>query len=143
MCLEGFLGDVENACKYVDEVLKPQLGVKFSAYACEAMRTMRKWQFQNTNGNTTLCSWDLRTDNMLWRKSPAGPEEYECVILDHQLWAVGASPMYDLCTHLTISPTEEQGKTLVALGLKVYHETLVECGVTTCVICQAQLPRPS
>ena len=53
---------------------------------------------------------------MLWRKSPGGPEEYECVILDHQLWAVGASPMYDLCTHLAISLTEEQAKTYVALG---------------------------
>lgn len=129
--LEGFMGDVEIACKYVNEVLKPELGVKFSAYACQALRTLRAWHLQNSNGNTTLCSWDLRTDNMLWRKSPGGPEEYECVILDHQLWAVGASPMYDLCTHLAISLTEEQAKTYVALGLRLYHETLVECGVTT------------
>jgi hypothetical protein len=129
--LEGFMGDTSNACAYVDTVLKPVLGEKFAAYTIQALKTMRSWEFSNSNGNTTLCSFDLRTDNMLWRKSPGGPEEYECVVLDHQLWAVGASPMYDLCTHLTISPTEEQAKTYVGLGLKVYHETLVECGVTT------------
>jgi hypothetical protein len=38
---------------------------------------------------------------------------------------------YDLCVHLTCSNTEEQAKTYTPLALKLYHETLVECGVTT------------
>ena len=49
----------------------------------------------------------------LWLSGSYHPR---CVVLDHQLWAVGASPMYDLCTHLTISPTEEQAATYVTLG---------------------------
>jgi hypothetical protein len=40
-----------------------------------------------------LCTWDLRTDNMVWRKTPGGPAEYECVIIDHQIWQYGGAPM--------------------------------------------------
>jgi hypothetical protein len=104
------LGDAgqhtDQVCKYVDEVLNPlvgeklkdipHIGKKFAAYTIQALRTMKDWNFTSANGATTLCSWDLRTDNMSWRRSPAGPDEYECVILDQQLWAHGCSPMYRL-----------------------------------------------
>ena len=65
----------------------------------EAARDLRKWEFKGVTSNKALCSWDLRTDNMIWRKVHPKLDEYECVIIDHQIWMWGASPGYDLCTY--------------------------------------------
>lgn len=57
---------------------------------------------------------------MIWRKNPAaGPEAYECIILDHQMWSYGGAPMYDLAVFFGCSCTTEQMEERLSLGLKM------------------------
>jgi hypothetical protein len=86
--IRAFMGGAEPGMRYAKSELAKAFGEKFGAYAAEAVRTMEEWDLKSCTGdaNKTLCTWDLRTDNMVWRKTPGGPSEYECIIIDHQVW---------------------------------------------------------
>eukprot|EP01048_Picozoa_sp_COSAG05_P016556 COSAG05_NODE_2145_length_3481_cov_4.068007_2_plen_339_part_00 len=94
--IRGFMGGAECATNYAATDLTAAHGEKFGAYVTAAVKCMEEWDFKGCTANKTLCTWDLRTDNMVWRKTPGGPSEFECVIIDHQVWCYGAAPMFDV-----------------------------------------------
>lgn len=129
--IREFMGGAEVAASYAETDLTAALGEKFGAFVTTAVRTMEDWDFKGCTNNKVLCSWDLRTENMVWRRSPSGPQDYECVIIDHQVWSYGGAPTYDLAIFFGCSCTEEQMGPRVEVGLRTYHETLLAEGVTT------------
>eukprot|EP01043_Picozoa_sp_COSAG02_P046070 COSAG02_NODE_4277_length_5558_cov_8.385968_5_plen_275_part_00 len=129
--IHEFMGGIDIASGYAETDLSAALGAKFGAFVAAAVRTQEEWDFKGCTNNKVLCSWDLRTDNMVWRRSPGGPADYECVIIDHQVWSYGGAPTYDLACFFGCSCTEEQMKARVELGLRTYHETLLAEGVAT------------
>jgi|EP01046_Picozoa_sp_COSAG06_P016028 hypothetical protein len=131
--IRGMMGGTEVAAEYAATELTQALGEKFGAYVTAAVKTQEEWDFKGVTGdrNKVLCTWDLRTDNMVWRRTPGGPEDFECVVIDHQVWSYGGAPCFDLATFFGCSVTEEQMASRVDVGLRTYHETLVEMGVTT------------
>jgi hypothetical protein len=72
--------DVAVAIDFASNTLgkDPLLGEKFGAYVKAALTHQKEWYFKSkhTTGQKVLCMWDFRTDNMVWRKTPAGPAEY-------------------------------------------------------------------
>ena len=102
------------------------------AFVAAAVRTQEEWDFKGCTNNKVLCSWDLRTDNMVWRRSPGGPADYECVIIDHQVWSYGGAPTYDLACFFGCSCTEEQMKARVELGLRARNAARLSGAATPC-----------
>lgn len=133
MMIRGFMGGAEVAVEYAATDLTKAVGEKFGAYVTQAVKTMEEWDFKSVTGdkNKVLCTWDLRTENMVWRKTPGGPDDYECVIIDHQVWSYGGAPMYDLGCFFGCSCTVEQMAERVKVGLQAYHDQLLASGVTT------------
>jgi hypothetical protein len=131
--IRGFMGGKEPAVKYAQNELTQEFGAKFGAYATAAVDSMESWDFKGCTGsaNKTLCTWDFRTDNVVFRKTPGGAAEYEAVIIDHQIWSYGGGPMFDVAVFFGCSCTCEQMEARVAVGLKAYHDQLVQCGVST------------
>lgn len=129
--MKSFMGGIDVAAEFTETEIRAALGEKYATYVSAAVRQIDQWLFKNNHDQTCLCSWDFRTDNVLWRRSPGGPDDHECVIIDHQLWQIGGAPVYDLATYLGCSCREEQMAERVDTGLRVYHETLVASGVTT------------
>ena len=129
----GFMGGAELASEYAATTFKEAFGDKFASYVAAGVRTMEDWAFKGCTGdrNRVLCTWDLRTENMVWRRTPGGPYDYECVILDHQVWCYGGAPMFDLAVFFGCSCAEETMAERVEVGLRAYHSTLTSLGVTT------------
>jgi len=111
----------------------PALGAKFGAHCKAALKNHAQWYWKSrhSTGNKTLCTWDLRTDNMVWRKLPGGADKYEAVVLDQQIWCYTDAPMRDIACFFSCSATPEQMEDRVGRGLKKYHDTLVAEGVST------------
>ena len=129
----GFMGGAELASEYAATTFKEAFGDKFASYVAAGVRTMPSWAFKGCTGdrNRTLCTWDLRTENMVWRRTPGGPDDYECVILDHQVWCYGGAPMFDVAVFFGCSCAEETMAERVEVGLRAYHSTLTSLGVAT------------
>jgi hypothetical protein len=46
------------------------LAARIRSYLMFAIRNADDWMFKGTTGERALCTWDLRTDNIVWRKVP-------------------------------------------------------------------------
>ena len=72
---------------------------KFAKFSLEAVKSLEQWLWKpESTGNRTIVTADYRTENVVWRKT--GPETYEPVVLDHQIWTVTNAPMRDMACFL-------------------------------------------
>ena len=75
-----------------------------AAYAADcdaAYKSLDKWMDKSAgHSHKTLSSADLRSENLLWRRT--GPDAYECVSIDHQAWWF-APPTRDIAMLLATS----------------------------------------
>jgi len=90
-----------------------------------AFENMHNWWGASKAPNKALSSMDLRSENVLWRKTA---DDFECVPIDHQAWWYGA-PMRDIAMLLMTSSERDAIKPDLVDNIKYYHQELIAAGV--------------
>eukprot|EP00035_Acanthoeca_spectabilis_P011328 m.199228 g.199228 ORF g.199228 m.199228 type:complete len:450 (-) comp15312_c0_seq4:62-1411(-) len=127
-----FMGGTEGGIAYVRKNYPkwfPEGGAKYADYLSQAILTMDDWLMKGTTDHKHWAGFDVRTENMLWRKVHPKLDEYELVVLDHQTWCQAGSPMLDLAVFHMMSCTEEQMEECATKGIRRYYDQLIANGV--------------
>jgi hypothetical protein len=110
-------------------ILTDEVGAKFPKLADDidyAFWNMDKWMNASKHGNKCLSSMDLRSENVLWKKTADG--SFECVPIDHQAW-YKAAPMRDIAMLLLTSSQRDQIKPELMNHVRFYYDALIAAGV--------------
>jgi len=112
------------------KILTDEVGAKFPKLVADldsAFKDLQAWLGKGKHGNTCLSSMDLRSENVLWKKTADG--SFECVPIDHQAWWV-AAPMRDIAMLLITSSQRDQIKPQLMNHLRFYYDSLIAAGVS-------------
>jgi hypothetical protein len=95
-----------------------------------AYKNMDKWMHASVGGHAhrTLSSLDLRSENLIWRKTGPADDAYECVPIDHQAWWF-APPTRDIAMLLATSMQADDIQGEFMNCCKAYHAALLAEGV--------------
>ena len=98
-----------------------------------AFDNMPNWYHVGATKHCVLSSFDLRAENLLWRRTNPGDDahpEYECVPIDHQGWWYGP-PTRDLVMLCLTTMEKGEIKGEFENCLKLYYDALVTNGLDT------------